>query len=159
MKTHHFKPVLCLVLMLLFSVLSFGQSQAKTVVITLIVNPAELGDEPNDPKGLSFFEVDPGATEVIYKMDPKDFTVTVDKGTKIKWQGITTTGENVRILKIQYKSGVDTFNDKNIRRCLFGKRVRKTTKRITGEGYYVYQIKFRPKGKKRFFLDPKIRVE
>ena len=156
MRTLHFKSVLCFLVMLLFPVLSIGQSKAEAVV-TLIVDLSQLGDDPNNPGGLSF-EVDPG-TMAINKSDPKEFTITVDNGTRIKWQGITTTGENVRILKIEYKSGIDTFNDEKIRRCLFGKRVRKTTKRSTGEDLYVYQIKFRPKKMKRYYLDPKIRVE
>ena len=156
MKTHRIKALACSLLILLFCSLSFGQSKAKTVV-TLVVDLSQIGDDPNDPKGLSF-EVDPGTT-AINKMDPKEFTITVDKGTEIKWQGRTTTGENVRILKIQYKSGIDTFKDEKIRRCLFGRRVRKTTKLSTGEGYYVYQIKFRPKKSIRYYLDPKIKVQ
>ncbi|GGD39102.1 hypothetical protein GCM10011361_02800 [Muriicola marianensis] len=143
--------------MLVFCSLTYSQSK-DVVVITLIVDLSQLGDDPNDPKGLSFFELEPGSSTVISNMEAKDYTVTVNNGTKIIWQGITTTGENVRILKIQYLSGVNAFESEKIRRGLFGKRVRKTTKNRTGEGYYVYEIKFRPKKMQRYYLDPKIKV-
>ena len=147
---------LLFIFLLIFSN-TFSQ-KGDPVVITLVVDITQLGDDPNNPGGCIFM-AEPNSV-VLINPNPKDFTVHIDNGKKIKWIGRTTDGDVVKILKIYYQNGTNVFNKTNLRRCLFGKKVRNKVRRLTAENMdYTYGVKFKVKKKGKYSLDPKIRVK
>ncbi|MBT8285605.1 MAG: hypothetical protein HKO75_09540 [Flavobacteriaceae bacterium] len=157
MKTQNqLRSLFCFVF-LLISISLFSQKD-NSVDIILTVDVSQLGDDPNDPGGCTFM-AEPNAV-VLENLNAKDFTIGVESGKKLKWIGRTTDGDVVKILKIYYLSGTNIFNKSNLRRCLFGKKVRNKVRRSTEANMdYTYGVKFKVKKKGRYYLDPKIRVE
>lgn len=157
MKTQNrFPSLLCFVF--LFISISLYSQKDDVVDIILTVDVSQLGDDPNNPGGCSF-TAEPDAV-VLENLNAKDFTIGVENGKKLKWKGRTTDGDVVKILKIYYLSGTNIFNKSNLRRCLFGKKVRNRVRRSTVANMdYTYGVKFKVKKKGRYYLDPKIRVE
>lgn len=89
------------------------------------------------------------------------FTIAVDESDVIEWQGITTTGDDVKIKKIGFIGGTEIFGSRNINgRISNGKeKVKAKPNKKTPPGKdYEYSINFKPDGFKFYQIDPKIRV-
>ncbi len=148
-------------LLLAFSFLGFVQAQEPTVIITLIVDTAALGNERNAPGGCTFTVVPQDKIIVNDPNDPKSFTIAVDETDVIEWQGVTSTGEDVKIKKISFIGGTEIFGSNNI----YGRiengmeKVKAMPNKNTPPGQdYEYGIRFKPEGFSFYNLDPKIRV-
>jgi len=159
MKTlHSMKSTLALLLFLICS-LSFGQVSGP-VVITLTVDTSQLGDDSNAPGGCTLTAT-PASVVVPGDSDPKMFTIQVEDGTDLEWEGITQDGEEVKIKKIGFIKGINIFDSRNIfGRINDGKeKVNAKIKRKTAPGLdYEYLIEFKIKGFGKYTLDPKIKV-
>jgi hypothetical protein len=155
-KLHFFCGVLLLFFFISFS---FGQGSAP-VVITLTVDASKLGNDRNDPGGCTLSAIP--ASVVIYDAgDPKSFTIEVEQGTDIEWEGITTDGTPIDIKKIVRKGGTNVFNTRGID----GKpdrgrdKVKAKIMHKTAPGKdYSYKIRFNGKDFGNYRLDPKIKV-
>ncbi|MEY8021817.1 hypothetical protein AB8P51_13355 [Muriicola sp. SD30] len=157
MKTQNRLPSLLCFVFLFISISLFSQKD-DVVDIILTVDVSQLGDNPNAPGGCTFM-AEPNAV-VLENLTAKDFTIGVENGKKLKWKGRTTDGDVVKILKIHYLSGTNIFNKSNLRRCLFGRKVRNRVRQTTiDKPDYIYGIKFKVKKKGKYYLDPKIRVK
>ena len=150
-----------IILLLAFSFFGFVQAQEPTVIITLTVDATALGNERDAPGGCTF-TVTP-ANKLVYNdpNNPKAFTIAVEETDVIEWQGITTTGDDVRIKKISFIRGTEIFGSNNIYgRNENGKeKVKAKPNKKTPPGQdYEYSIRFKPDGFSNYDLDPKIRV-
>ncbi|WP_047418296.1 hypothetical protein [Cellulophaga sp. Hel_I_12] len=155
------KTIKNILLLLAFTFLSFAQAQEPTVIITLTVDTSALGDDRDAPGGCTF-TVTP-ADKLVFNdpNDPKAFTIAVDESDLIEWQGITTTGDDVKIKKISFIGGTEIFGSSNINgRNSNGKeKVKAKPNKKTPPGKdYEYSINFKPDGFKFYQIDPKIRV-
>ncbi len=145
-------------LLFLFCSLSFGQSD--TVVITLTVDTSKLGDDSNAPGGCTLTAT-PSSVIAPGNNNVKMFTIQVEDGSDIEWEGVTQDGEEVKIKKIGFIKGMNIFDSRNI----FGKikdgkeKVNAKVKRKTAPGLdYEYLIEFKVKGFGKYTLDPIIKV-
>jgi len=146
---------------ILLLLLSSYSCQTDTVVITLTVDTAQLGNDRNNPGGCTL-SATPASVVIFDDGDPKTYTIKVEKGTEIIWEGVTTDGDDIKIKNITYVEGTNIFNSNSIpgkvqngKEKVKGKARRKTAK----DKDYVYKIKFRVDEFGNFTLDPKIRVE
>ncbi|MET6989124.1 hypothetical protein [Sediminicola arcticus] len=150
-----------IVLLFLFSFFGYVQAQEPTVIITLTVDTAALGDERDAPGGCTFTVTPANKVIVNDPNDPKSFTILVEETDVIEWQGITTTGDDVKIKKISFIGGTEIFGSNNIYgRNENGKeKVKAKPNKKTPPGQdYEYSIRFKPDGFSNYDLDPKIRV-
>ncbi|ALM08840.1 hypothetical protein SB49_14320 [Sediminicola sp. YIK13] len=155
------KTIKISILLLTFSFLGFVQAQEPTVIITLTVDTAALGNDHDAPGGCSFTVSPADKVFLNDPNDPKSFTILVEESDIIEWQGITTTGDDVKIKKISFIGGIEIFGSNNI----FGRnengkeKVKAKPNRRTPPGQdYIYAIRFRPDGFSNYNLDPRIRV-
>lgn len=150
-------------LALLFAILSFGlvTAQEPTVVITLTVDTDALGDDRNAPGGCTFTVVPASKVLVNDPNDPKTFTIQVMESDVIEWQGITTTGAEVKMKKINFIGGTQIFNSNPVRgRNSNGReKIKAKPNRNTPPGRnYEYSITFKPDGFQTYKIDPRIKV-
>ncbi|MBT8283165.1 MAG: hypothetical protein KJO86_05460 [Muriicola sp.] len=158
MKTlKHFYQTIFILLLLIGNY----SCESETVVITLTVDTAQLGNDRNNPGGCSL-SATPASVVIVDDGDPKTFTIRVDKGTQLTWEGVTTTGDDIKMKNITYVKGTNIFNRNSIpgkvrngKEKVKGKARRKTAK----DKDYVYKIKFKVDEFGNFTLDPKIRVK
>ncbi len=146
-----------LALFLLFSIQATQAQEPQTVVITLNVSTGQI-DKQNLPTTCNF-----GQPQNISN---EDFTVEVNVGDVITWQGVSSTAPStdiVEITKIKYVKGKNIFDKEDLvpgqNKKISGKALTKTT----AEDIYKYDISFTvtSNGKKRngtFHIDPKIIV-
>tara|TARA_R110002051_G_scaffold102650_2_gene174077 strand:- start:763 stop:1242 length:480 start_codon:yes stop_codon:yes gene_type:complete len=155
------KTTKTIILLLAFCFFGFVQSQEPTVIITLTVDTAALGSDRDNPGGCTFTVIPANKGIVNDPNDPKSFTILVEETDVIEWQGITTTGDNVRIKKIGFIAGTEIFGSNNIYgRTENGKeKVKAKPNKKTPPGNdYEYSVRFKPDGFSNYNLDPKIRV-
>ena len=146
-------------LFFLFCSLSFGQA-GDHVVITLTVDTSQLGDDRKAPGGCTLTAT-PASVVVPGDNNPKMFTIQVEDGDEVEWEGITQDGKEVKIKKIGYIKGINIFDSRNIAgKMKNGKeKVNAKIKRKTAHGLdYEYLIEFKVQGFGKYTLDPKIKV-
>lgn len=148
---------------LLFAILSFGlvTAQEPTVVITLIVDTDALGDDRNAPGGCTYTVVPADRIVINDPNDPKTFTIQVTESDVIEWQGITTTGAEVKMKKINFIAGTEIFDSNPVRgRNSNGReKIKAKPNKITPPGRdFEYSITFKPDGFQTYEIDPRIRV-
>ena len=146
-------------LFVLFCSLSFGQA-GDAVVITLTVDTSKLGSDSNAPGGCTLTAT-PASVIVPGDNNPKMFTIQVEDGDEVEWEGITQDGKEVKIKKIGYIKGINIFDSRNIAgKMKNGKeKVNAKIKRKTAHGLdYEYLIEFKIQGFGKYTLDPKIKV-
>ena len=123
---------------------------------------AKLGNDPEAPGGCTFTVDPPSAVIVNDPANPKSFTIEVNDGATIIWEGATTLGEEVKIKKISYVSGTEIFD----RKTIYGK-IKDGKEKVTGKALkktpegrdFEYLIRFKaPDDSKKFTIDPKIKV-
>ena len=159
MKTLHSMKSTLALLLFLFCSIGFAQT-SDPVIITLTVDTSKLGDDSNAPGGCTLTAI-PASVVVPGVSDPKMFTIQVEDGTDLEWEGITQDGEEVKIKKIGFIKGINIFDSRNIfGRISDGKeKVNAKIKRKTAPGLdYEYLIEFKVKGFGRYTLDPIIKV-
>ena len=155
------KTIKISILLLAFSLLGFVQAQEPTVIITLTVDTAALGNDRDAPGGCTFTVAPVDKVIMNDPNDPKSFTILVEESDVIEWQGVTTTGDDVKIKKISFIGGTEIFGSNNI----FGRnengkekvKAKPNKKTLPGEDYE-YSIRFKPDGFSNYDLDPRIRV-
>ncbi len=159
MKTlNSIKGSLVLILFLFCSI-SFGQT-VEPVKILLTVDTSQLGDDNEAPGGCTLTAT-PGSVVVPGDSNPKMFTIQVQDGTDLEWEGVTQDGEEVKIKKIGFIKGINIFDSRNISgKIKDGKeKVNVKIKRKTAPGLdYEYLIEFKVQGFGRYTLDPRIKV-
>ena len=155
------KTIKISILLLAFSFLGFVHAQEPTVIITLIVDTAALGNDRDAPGGCTFTVAPADKVIMNDPNDPKSFTILVEESDIIEWQGTTTAGDDVKIKKIGFIGGTEIFGSNNIygrnengKEKVKAKPIKKTP---PGQDY-VYGIRFKPDGFSNYNLDPKIRV-
>jgi len=148
---------LTLLAILLFSFLAIQAQEPQTVVVTLNVNTGQI-DKQNLPTTCNF-----GQPQNISN---EDFTIEVNVGDIIIWQGVSSSAPEtdiVEITKIKRAKGKNIFDKEELlpgeNKKISGKALSKTTT----EDIYKYDISFTVtnNGKKRngtFHIDPKIMV-
>ena len=157
-KLHSMKSTLAL-LLFLFCSIGFAQT-SDPVIITLTVDTSILGDDKSAPGGCTLTAT-PASVVVPSNSDPKMFTIQVEDGADLEWEGITQDGEEVKIKKIGFIKGINIFDSRNIfGRISDGKeKVNAKIKRKTAPGLdYEYLIEFKIKGFGKYTLDPIIKV-
>lgn len=140
--------------------LSYGQV-SQTVTITLTVDTTNLGSDRDAPGGCTL-SANPSSVVIVDDGNPKNFTIKVPVGTDVIWEGITQDGEDVKIKKIGYRSGMNIFDTMNIPGRINNGREKveaKVRRKTPRDMDYTYAIEFKVKGFGRYNLDPKIRVE
>lgn len=148
------------ILLSLSSLTSMGQS-TDPVVVTLTVDTSQLGTDRNAPGGCTL-TANPGSVVISGDSNPKMFAIEVMDGTDMEWEGVTQTGEEVKIKKIGFLKGVNIFDSRDVPgRTNNGKeKVNAKIKRKTAPGFdYEYFIEFKVQGFGRYTLDPRIRVK
>lgn len=148
-------------LLLALSFFGFVQAQEPTVIITLTVDTAALGNDRDAPGGCTFTVTPADRIIVNDPYDPKSFTISVDESDVIEWQGVTTTGGDVKMKKISFIGGTEIFDSRTINgRSENGKeKVKAKPNKKTPPGQdYEYSIRFKPDGFSFYEIDPKIRV-
>jgi len=135
------------ILLLSFSIKSYGQAQTHTV--TLHVNTAEI-NQRNMSTTCNF-----GQAEGISN---EDFTIEVNVGDTIIWQGVSSSSDTdvVDITKIKYERGTNVFNGEEYdgTSTIVGKVLRET-----GGQDYKYILSFKINGKRATYsIDPKVIV-
>ena len=148
---------------LLFAILSYGlvSAQEPTVVITLTVDTSALGENRKAPGGCTYTVVPADRIVVNDPTDPKAFTIQVNESDVIEWQGITTTGGEVKMKKINFVKGTQIFNSNPVRgRNSNGKeKIKAKPNKKTPPGKdFEYSITFKPDGFQTYEIDPRIRV-
>ncbi len=159
MKTFNSMQGSLALLLFLFCSLSFGQA-GDPVVITLTVDTSQLGNDSNAPGGCTLTAT-PSSVVVPGDNNPKMFTIQVEDGDDLEWEGVTQDGEDVKIKKIGFIKGINIFDSRNIfGRIRDGKeKVNAKIKRKTAHGLdYEYLIEFKVQGFGKYTLDPKIKV-
>jgi hypothetical protein len=132
----------------------YGQA---THYVTLHVDTDELQNRQNVPAS-SYFTVDEG-TEVLNNDSPESFTILVNVGDNIIWNGkaIAPSGEAVKIKKIKYKRGGRIFSNDDIDGEV---SVSAMIIRDSGDEGYVYTIQFRLGDSNRVYtIDPVIKTK
>ena len=164
-KHHQTKPIRMKIIRnfaLLFAILSYGlvTAQEPTVVITLTVATDALGDDRNAPGACTFTVVPASKVVVNDPNNPKTFTIKVEESDVIEWQGVTTTGGEVKMKKVTFIGGTDIFNSNPGGRNSNGKeKIKAKPNKKTPPGKdYEYSIRFKPDGFKFYEIDPRIRV-
>jgi hypothetical protein len=125
--------------------------------VTLNVNTDELRNNQN-AAAVSYFTVDE-ATEVINNDSPVNFTILVDVGDNVVWNGVSTSSSNeaVEIKKIKYKRGPRIFSNDDMDGEV---SVSAIIIRGTGDEGYVYTIQFRVGDSNRVYtIDPIIKTK
>lgn len=155
------KTIKNIILLLACCFFGYAQAQEPTVIITLTVDTAALGSDSDAPGGCTFKVTPANKVVVNDPNNPKSFTILVEETDVIEWQGITTTGGDVRIKKISYIGGTEIFGSNNIygRNENGQEKVKAKPNKKTFPGQdYEYSIRFKPDGFSNYNLDPKIRV-
>ncbi len=159
MKTSNSMKGSFTLLLFLFCALSFGQT-SESVKILLTVDTSLLGEDSKAPGGCTLTAT-PESVVIPGESNPKMFTIVVQDGADIEWEGVTQDGEEVKIKKIGFLKGINIFDSRNI----FGKikdgkeKVNAKIKRKTAPGLdYEYLIEFKVQGVGKYTLDPKIKV-
>ncbi len=132
----------------------YGQN---THYVTLNVDTDALKNNQN-AGAVSYFTTD-DATEVLNNDSPETFTILVDVGDNIVWDGVSTAPSNeaIRIKKIKYKRGPRIFSNDDIDGEV---SVAAGIIRGTGPDGYVYTIQFQVGDKNRVFtIDPVIKTK
>lgn len=155
------KPLTILVFSLLYFC-GIGYGQDPTVTITLFVDTAELGTNNDAPGGCTFKVDPPSAIVTNDPNDPKTFTIKVNDGDTVVWEGITTSDKDVKMKKITYIKGTEIFKSKSIKgetkdgkEKVKAKAIKKTLK----DKDFEYLIRFRVDGFGNYKIDPKIQVK
>ena len=136
------------ILLLSFSINSYGQAQTHTVI--LHVNTAEITNQ-NISTTCNF-----GQEEGISN---EEFTIEVNVGDIIIWQGVSSTSDTdvVDITKIKYERGTNVFNIDEIDGI---STVVGTVLRPTGNQDNKYKISFKINGTgATYAIDPKVIVK
>ncbi|MGB5369822.1 MAG: hypothetical protein WBN18_05285 [Flavobacteriaceae bacterium] len=127
-----------------------------THTITLNVDMDALLNSPN-AAAASYFTVGP-ETEVLDNSSAENFTVLVDVGDNIVWNGMSTSGsEAVKIKKIKYKRGARIFSSDEVdgEANVEASVIRGST--ATG---YVYTLQFQVGESNRVYsIDPIIKTK
>ena len=143
------------------SFFGYSYGQEPTVTITLKVDTTLLGNDRNAPGGCEFI-VEPSSVVIVNDPnDPKTFAINVSEDDIIEWQGITTTGQDVKIKKIKFIGGTEIFGSGTVNgQSRNGKeKVKAKPIRTTPSGKdYEYSIRFKTKGMPYYVIDPKIKV-
>ena len=141
-------------MVLLFSgMMASGQA---THMITLNVDTGALNQSQN-AAATSYFTVGPD-TEVLDNSTPENFTILVDVGDNIVWEGASTSGpEAVKIKKIKYKRGARIFSSDEIDGEA---NVEAIIIRGSTDNGYVYTIQFQIGESNRVYtIDPVIKTK
>ncbi|MCJ7468208.1 MAG: hypothetical protein MUO53_16130 [Maribacter sp.] len=143
---------------LFFVALLFGGVYGQTThYVTLHVNTEELQNNQN-AAAVSYFTVDE-ATEVLNNDSPESFTILVNVGDNIVWNGLATapSGEAVEIKKIKYKRGGRIFSNEDIEGEV---SVSALVIRDSGDEGYIYTIQFWLGDSNRVYtIDPVIKTK
>jgi hypothetical protein len=156
-------PLKNLLLILAFAFYGFIQAQEPTVTITLTVDTDLLGDDRRSPGGCTFTVVPKDKVVVNDPNDPKTFTIMVDSTDVIEWQGISTSGEAVKIKRITFISGTNIIGSQFVKgNRSNGKEMVKVkpNRNTPSDKDFEYGIRFKTKADIFFYyeIDPKIKV-
>ncbi len=149
-RSKHKKQILShLALVFIFSFgMAVGQETHK---ITLHVDTGALHNSQNADAD-SYFTTGP-ETEVLENSSAENFTILVDVGDNIVWNGVSTSGsEAVNIKKIKYKRGARIFSSDEVDGEA---NVEATIIRGSTAKGYVYTIQFQVGESNRVYsIDP-----
>ena len=150
MKSTNQLFMLVAIILLSFSITSYAQTEH---VIVLKVNTAAIV-KPNVDAYCSFEGQDPNIAA-------KDYTIFVNNGDKIRWQGVSISSENdvVSITSINYHGGKNLLGVNVINGVAIG-TVQNGA--VGDEEKYTVSFKVTNNGKQRngtFLIDPKIKVK
>lgn len=146
-----------LMVMLLATLLCSSLQGQATHYVTLNVDTDDLRNNQN-ASDVCYFTVDE-ATEVLDNDSPETFTILVDVGDNIVWNGVSTSPSNVavHIKKIKYKRGPRIFGNDEINGEI---SVSASIIRGSGADGYVYTIQFRVGDENRVYtIDPIIKTK
>lgn len=156
------KTTKMLFLMLGLAFFGFMQAQEATVTITLTVDTDLLGDDRKAPGGCTFTVFPADKVLINDPNDPKTFTIQVDSTDVIEWQGITTSGDEVKIKRITFLGGTNILGANFVRGSSNNgkeKVIVKPNRSTPRDMDFVYGIRFKIKNKILFYeIDPTIKV-
>ena len=150
-------------LLLALAFCGYVQAQEPTVTITLTVDTDLLGDDRKAPGGCTFTVVPADKVLVNDPNDPKSFAIKVDSTDIIEWQGISTTGEEVKIKRITFIGGTNILGAPFVKGDQSNGKEKVKTKpnrNTPRDKDFEYSIRFKTKADLFFFyeIDPKIKV-
>jgi len=149
MKTTQQRFIIMILLIYAFSFSSYGQQVERT--ITLICDTDQLKNaKPKDAYKFCHFQ---GQTE----SDSRDYTASGDIEDTFIWEGKASSGSGkLKITKIKYERGTKVFSKDSIQGT---QTVRAVAKHSTkGKDPYKYIIYFKLNKKKKYFIDPKLKI-
>ena len=130
---------------------------AQTHTITLSVNTAELTNENVSSNSISQFYVSEN-TQVDVQSPPEAFTITVEDGSTVVWQGESSSSDEdtVDIFMIKWERGPKIFGPNDLEG---NGRVQGEVNGNTPNELFKYKILFKVNGEGRMYqIDPKIKV-
>ena len=147
-KTNH---ILIAIVFLIFSTTFYGQ----THTITLNVDTANLNANNASSSSISYFEAPNSNVEV--DSPPEDFTIIVEEGATIIWEGVSTSSDDtVDIFMIKRERGPRIFASDEIPG---NGTVQAVVNAQTPNEAFKYKILFKVNGTGRMYkIDPKIKV-
>lgn len=138
-------------------------SQGASHVIILTVDTEVLNQD--DPAAACTFNVANESVTVVEVSEPaKDFTILVKPEDFVEWEGVTTSGEEVDIEMIEFKSGGKSKNifaktkNKGAKKNGAKKKVKEKVKKNAANKEYIYAIHFMVDGE-IYQFDPKIKAQ
>lgn len=130
---------------------------AQTHVITLHVNTDELTKDNVNSEEITYFTAP--ETQVDVASPAEAFTITVEDGSTIIWEGVSDSGEDsIDISMIKREKGPRIFSSDEIPGNSNG-RAQAIVKKQASSEPYKYKILFKVNGTGRMYkIDPKIKV-
>ena len=148
-------------LLICFGTNLYGQDDNHIIILN--VDTENL--DPDNPAAACYFSVEDESITVVEVSEPaKEFTILVKPEDFVEWEGVTTSGEEVDIEMIEFRTGGKSknifSNAKKIGEKKNGakKKVKQKVKKNTKNKEYRYAIQFTVDGE-IYKFDPKIRVE
>lgn len=141
-------------MVLLVCNINFGQ----THVITLNVNTAELTKDNVNSDEITYFTAPD--TQIDVESPPEAFEITVEDGSTIVWEGVSTSSDEdmVDIFMIKHVNGPRIFSSGDINGNGNGK-ARGVVKKQQSDEAFKYTILFKVNRRGRMYkIDPKIKV-
>jgi len=148
MKTINRLFILIAIVLLSFSINTYGQAQTHTV--TLYVNTSAINNQ-NISTTCNFGQEEGVSNE--------EYSIEVNVGDTIIWEGVSTSSDTdvIAIRKIKYERGTNVFDGDEIEGT---STVVGTVLRPTGEQDYKYKISFKVNDTgATYYIDPKVKVK
>ncbi|WP_282124463.1 hypothetical protein [Algibacter mikhailovii] len=146
------------IFIVLFILVIGNINYAQTNIITLHVNTDELTNNNVNSEEITYFTAPDSQVDVA--SPPEAFTITVEEGSTIIWEGVSSSNDEdtIEIYMIKRERGPRIFSSDEIQGNGNGRAQAVARMQTDGEPYK-YKILFKVNGTGRMYkIDPKIKV-